>query len=401
MKKIIVFLLFNLVGFNTFSQNIRDPRDKGIANVYWDGTYQLYSLTSDEPILPNQNDEYTFWATTNENPIAEKFTLKKGKTLYFYKFITETECIRFCNTIRKNKGMSLLEEESHSPVSYETRATDNSTFSIESFRAQINAETDVNTKLTIIRTVNIEASNNNNQSLVLEAFNQFAAIINEYSPSLEGILTENIEYPKQWFELMSEDFITKGFAQPQDKDFFKLTSYLYVVCQAKIDPVSSSFNKEIIDLILNNFTEDTWANKDVYEQLQQSRVQEITSNTTTKDDQKSIEQEKENLAQMEKIANSELDACVFCNKKLITPKNRKCSYPPCGKVFNGWGFYIDILHTIDSVEEEHTKYTSFVAISCQPWLNIHNYKNYNYEHEIICCSKYCAGMLLKCGPNCY
>jgi hypothetical protein len=118
-------------------------------------------------------------------------------------------------------------------------------------------------------------------------------------------------------------------------------------------------------------------------------------------EENSKKQEKEKLAQMEKIANSELDACVFCNKKLITPKNRKCSYPPCGKVFNGWGFYIDIMHTIDSVEEEHTKYTSFVAISCQPWLNIHNYKNYNYEHEIICCSKYCAGMLLKCGPNCY
>ncbi len=96
------------MNYSIFAQT-RDPRSKDQANVFWNGEYPLYSLTSDKQILPNGSGEFIFWGTTNEKPEPTEYKLTKGQTKYVYKFIDYQECILFCNEIRKGKGMQLLE----------------------------------------------------------------------------------------------------------------------------------------------------------------------------------------------------------------------------------------------------------------------------------------------------
>lgn len=114
MKNTILLLILLLSNYVVVSQTNRDPRSKDQANVFWDGTYPLYSLDSDEPILPNENGDYFFWATTNEDPTPKQVLLKKGKQLFVYKFITYSECVQRCNSIRKSQELSLVEEKSAS-----------------------------------------------------------------------------------------------------------------------------------------------------------------------------------------------------------------------------------------------------------------------------------------------
>ena len=104
----ILFSLIFLMNYSIFAQT-RDPRSKDQANVFWNGEYPLYSLTSDKQILPNGSGEFIFWGTTNEKPEPTEYKLTKGQTKYVYKFIDYQECILFCNEIRKGKGMQLLE----------------------------------------------------------------------------------------------------------------------------------------------------------------------------------------------------------------------------------------------------------------------------------------------------
>jgi hypothetical protein len=111
MKNTILLLILLLSNYVVVAQTNRDPRNKGEANVYWDGTYPLYSLDSDKPILPNKNGDYFFWATTNEDPTPKQVLLKKGKSLFVYKFKTYSECVKRCNSIRKSQGLNLIEEK--------------------------------------------------------------------------------------------------------------------------------------------------------------------------------------------------------------------------------------------------------------------------------------------------
>jgi hypothetical protein len=112
MKNTILLLILLLSNYVVVAQTNRDPRNKGEATVFWDGTYPLYSLDSDEPILPNENGDYFFWATTNEDPTPKQVLLKKGKSLFVYKFRTYSECVERCNSIRKSQGLNLIEEKS-------------------------------------------------------------------------------------------------------------------------------------------------------------------------------------------------------------------------------------------------------------------------------------------------
>jgi TonB family protein len=82
---------------STTSIQNRDPRSKDVANVYWNGKYPLYCLTSDVEILPKYEDNYEFWCATNENPNPIKKQIKKGETLTMYKFANYNECLNWCN----------------------------------------------------------------------------------------------------------------------------------------------------------------------------------------------------------------------------------------------------------------------------------------------------------------
>jgi len=122
MKKIF-FLLIVVLQINFSYSQSRDPRSKDQANVFWDGKYPLYSLTSDQQITPNANGEFIFWGTTNENPSPFEYKLKRGSTNYVYKFITYNECVEFCNQVRKNKGLPLLNIQSSSSVNTTSNTT--------------------------------------------------------------------------------------------------------------------------------------------------------------------------------------------------------------------------------------------------------------------------------------
>ena len=70
----------------------RDPRAKDIANVFWDGTYPLYSKFSDEEIKPDANGIYTFWYATNENHTPREIQMP-AREFTVYKFKTYQECV--------------------------------------------------------------------------------------------------------------------------------------------------------------------------------------------------------------------------------------------------------------------------------------------------------------------
>ena len=107
--KNLLLLSFLLINLSIAAQ--RDPRPKDEANVFWNGTYPLYSLTSDQEIKPNSSGKYDFWGTTNENPVPKQYSLPKGSKLNVYKFISYDECLKFSNEIRQKKGLTLINSD--------------------------------------------------------------------------------------------------------------------------------------------------------------------------------------------------------------------------------------------------------------------------------------------------
>lgn len=121
MKNLFLFS-FLLINLALVAQ--RDPRPKDQANVFWDGTYPLYSLTSDQEIKTSSSGKYDFWGTTNENPVPKEYSLPKGSILYVYKFISYDECLKFSNVIRQQKGMQLLNANQQNNTVITTPKTD-------------------------------------------------------------------------------------------------------------------------------------------------------------------------------------------------------------------------------------------------------------------------------------
>lgn len=149
MKLIIkLFILFSLQSNYLYSQT-RDPRPKDQANVFWDGTYPLYSLVSDKQIFPRKNGVYVYYATTNEDPSPSEHTVEKGEVNYVYKFISWEECLEFCNQIRIANGMQILKDEDFGGVDNEITFEEDDEISSESEK-QLNQNNNSNIKATTI-----------------------------------------------------------------------------------------------------------------------------------------------------------------------------------------------------------------------------------------------------------
>ena len=136
MIKPFLFLVIILLSNSLLSQS-RDPRSKDQANVFWDGTYSLFSLTSDKEIKPNINGLYVYWGTTNESPSPKEYSLKKGEKNYVYKFISYDECIQFCNVVRANKKMPLLNTSNNTSTSSNTANDIQKTESVDVFLSKM------------------------------------------------------------------------------------------------------------------------------------------------------------------------------------------------------------------------------------------------------------------------
>jgi hypothetical protein len=83
------------------SQNsyYRDPRDKDVANVFYNPSYSLYDLLTDELILPNKEAIYDIYYTSNEDPTPKKFVGNANElsNLMFYKFSNFENCKKWCD----------------------------------------------------------------------------------------------------------------------------------------------------------------------------------------------------------------------------------------------------------------------------------------------------------------
>jgi hypothetical protein len=130
----IIFIFLFITSINVMFSQVRDPRPKDQANVFWNGRYSLFCLTTDREIKPNNQGIYEFWGTTNEDPQPRKYSLRKGETYTVYKFISYDECLTFCNQVRKSKGMDLIQNNtSQSTVQSNTNQNNTSQSTAESY----------------------------------------------------------------------------------------------------------------------------------------------------------------------------------------------------------------------------------------------------------------------------
>lgn len=81
---LIIFMFLTIVS-TTWCQ-IRDQRPKDQANVFWDGTYPLYSFIDDIEIKPDQFGSYNFWYATDQDKTARVGSMEKGYIMHAYKF---------------------------------------------------------------------------------------------------------------------------------------------------------------------------------------------------------------------------------------------------------------------------------------------------------------------------
>jgi hypothetical protein len=87
-----------------FQKAHRDPREKDVANVFYDQNYTLYDFLTDQPIFPNQDGLYDIWYSSNEDPNPYNIVISKTELqdFRFYKFKNEANCIQWCNNKKSN-----------------------------------------------------------------------------------------------------------------------------------------------------------------------------------------------------------------------------------------------------------------------------------------------------------
>ena len=70
-----------------------------VSNVYWESQFTLFDLLTDEIILPDNNGNYSFWYSSNENINVFSSTKSIAQLQGFlkYKFKTQANCLRWCD----------------------------------------------------------------------------------------------------------------------------------------------------------------------------------------------------------------------------------------------------------------------------------------------------------------
>ena len=134
---------------------------------------------------------------------------------------------------------------------------------IEDFENKILGITDVNSKLSYMRMV---TENTSDIDLKLHAMVTF------HSTVIFGldVNTDHIIYAKNESEKLIKIFMENGMSKAE-KEVFNLESYVYILCQIKVDKNLNSFNQKIINLILSTYTADTYIDKKIYEELKRAK----------------------------------------------------------------------------------------------------------------------------------
>ena len=77
----------------------RDPdHDKGYANVFYDPSYTLFDLLTDEPIFPDNNGVFHIYMSSNEQKYPQKLvsTTQNLPKILMYKFKNLKNCQDWC-----------------------------------------------------------------------------------------------------------------------------------------------------------------------------------------------------------------------------------------------------------------------------------------------------------------
>jgi hypothetical protein len=69
------------------------------ANVFWKSQFTLFDLLTDEIILPDNNGNYNFWYSSNENinVFSTTKSIAQLQGFLFYKFKTRANCQLWCD----------------------------------------------------------------------------------------------------------------------------------------------------------------------------------------------------------------------------------------------------------------------------------------------------------------
>lgn len=133
----------------------------------------------------------------------------------------------------------------------------------EDFENKILGITDVNYKLSYIRRV-IENTSDIDLKLVAMVSYHSTVVFNL------NVNTDHIIYAKNGSEKFLKILMENGIDKAE-KEVFKMESYVYILCQIKVDNSLNSFNQQIINLVLSNYTADTYIDKKIYEELKRAK----------------------------------------------------------------------------------------------------------------------------------
>jgi hypothetical protein len=137
---------------------------------------------------------------------------------------------------------------------------------VDEYKNKLNNFTDYNDKLNYIKNVIIISASKNDEKLMDISILDYDIILLTDT----NINVENITLGKVMNEVISTKILKDGITSTE-KEGFKLFSYIYVLCQVKIDRKISSFNQDIVNGILNNYTADTYASKEFYNGIKNAK----------------------------------------------------------------------------------------------------------------------------------
>ena len=120
----------------------------------------------------------------------------------------------------------------------------------------------------------VEQKNIDNE-IKLELFR----LINEHS--------DEISIDKDLWTIYRDVFEDLSIRDTENKDLFKLESYMYIKCQNKIDISFNSHNQSIINDIINNFTADTYVDSELYTELVRCKNEVNKQNQLIKESEES------------------------------------------------------------------------------------------------------------------
>jgi uncharacterized protein (TIGR02145 family) len=255
MKKITLFIVLNLLSLTSFCQCISGDCVNGYGKyLYPNGDIHEGNFVNG---YANGYGKHT-WSYTGDTDEGE---WKDNVLTGWGKQITEDG--RIFEGYFENSSMIITKED----------------YTIKEQLIYLDTIHDVNSRISIIKGV-INTSENPDLYLLaqskLNAYLSTTLILEASEDNILFALNLNKESSLQ---------VVKGIdanSNSENKEDFKIDSYVYFLCQLRLDNKLTALNQEIVDAVLRTFTIDEYPNKDVFNLLIESKkntAPQITSTT--------------------------------------------------------------------------------------------------------------------------